>query len=372
MDQFIDNILSGKKSKRSVVDQLYKMPVRDKNGDNPTIPIIKPNYAQYMDLLYLPNDNGKKYCLVIVDQGSRYVGAWALEDREVSDIIRGMRIIYNKSKDLKIPYLIITDNGSEFKGNFDAKILTEFNIKHHKFIKAGRHRQMLAERKNQTIGKIISRILTQVQLSSGNPSSKWVSYLPTIIDKINDKVYDRDLKPISIDDSQPVTSNPNHKIDLLNVGDEVRVMLDNPMDVNKNKLHGKFRTGDIRWNPEIRHIKYLFTKPNQPIMYFLDGKQLMQGQYVEPVGYTRNQLQKVSTREIDPDEQLPLFDNEFDREEIQNINERGVNDDGKTMYKVKFKQIRNSVWIDRENLVKDLGNSFMNKLDEKFNRNMPQ
>ena len=55
MQNFIENILNGKKSKRSMVDQLYKQPLKDKDGDNPTIPIIDPNYAQYIDLLFEKN-----------------------------------------------------------------------------------------------------------------------------------------------------------------------------------------------------------------------------------------------------------------------------------------------------------------------------
>lgn len=338
MQNFIENILNGKKSKRSMVDQLYKTPQKDKDGDNATIPIIDPNYAQYIDLLYLPSDNGLKYCVVIVDQGSRYVGAIPLEDRKVSDVIKGMKAIYKKSKYLQIPTIIISDNGKEFLGQFNNEI-QKMGIHHHKLIKAGRHRSMLAERKNQTIGKIISKILTQVQLTSGNPSSKWVSYLPMIIDAINEKVTEKDIKPKPIENAQPFTFDPKHKINILNEGDKVRVALDNPVDVAGNKLHGTFRTGDIRWNPEIRTVKYMYMKPDQPIMYFLDGTHKMNDVYVETVGYTRNQLQKVSVQEKDPDEELPLFENELDREEVQKILERGLNDNNEMMYLVKFKKL---------------------------------
>jgi hypothetical protein len=88
----------------------------------------------------------------------------------------------------------------------------------------------------------------------------------------------------------------------------VRVALDKPMDVAENKLHESFRTGDIRWNPEIRTIVYMYMKPDELIMYFLNGKHKMNDKYVEDVAY--NQLQKVSVQEKDPDEELPLYANE--------------------------------------------------------------
>jgi hypothetical protein len=40
------------------------------------------------------------------------------------------------------------------------------------------------------------------------------------------------------------------------------------------------------------------------------------------------------------------------------------------MYRVKFKKVREAVWIDRESLVRDLGASFMNRLDKAFNKNV--
>jgi len=195
-----------------------------------------------------------KYCLTVVDQGSRYLGATALEDRTVNDIVKALKLIYKQSKVLQIPSVIVSDNGSEFLGNFDYD-LKKMGVEQHKLVKAGRHRSVsLAERKNQTIGKIITKFLTQVQLTSGNPSSKWVSHLPLIIKLINDKVKEANDKivPEKLEDVKPITFNPNNNIDLLHEGEKVRVALGVPMDVDKNKLHGTFRTGDIRWNPTIR------------------------------------------------------------------------------------------------------------------------
>lgn len=64
LDNFIDNLLNGKKSKVKIVDQLYKIPVKDKNGNNATFENINEGYIQYADLLYLPNDKGFVYAML--------------------------------------------------------------------------------------------------------------------------------------------------------------------------------------------------------------------------------------------------------------------------------------------------------------------
>jgi len=367
MDKFIQNILDGKSSKKSLIDSLYKRPLKDENGDNPTFSRIDPNYSQQMDLLYLPNDQGYKYCLVVVDQGSRHIDAEELEDRKVSDIITALKKIYKRKTYLSKPKVIVTDHGKEFLGTFDNE-LNKMGIPNHKLVKVGRHRSVaLAERKNQTIGKIIAKILNQVQLTTGNPSSKWVSYLPLIIEKINDKVdeINKKIKPEKLEDVKPITFNPDHKIDILDEGTKVRVALDNPIGVDGKPVNGKFRTGDIRWDPKIRTVKFILMKPDEPIMYFLDGKE-GGSLKIETVGYTRNQLQKVSKQEKQVQNEQPLFENENNRFEIQKITSR-EKVDGLFEYLVKFKGVRKSVWIPRHSLVEDLGKSYMEKLDKKFN-----
>ena len=98
-------------------------------------------------------------------------------------------------------------------------------------------------------------------------------------------------------------------------------------------------------------------------MYFLDGDDNHHLQ-IESVGYTRNQLQKVSTQEREVDEEQPLFQNE-EYYEIQKILDRKKV--GRLYeYLVKFKNYRTAEWIKRKVLVEDLGSSHMKALDTKF------
>jgi hypothetical protein len=102
-------------------------------------------------------------------------------------------------------------------------------------------------------------------------------------------------------------------------------------------------------------------KPDEPIMYFLNGSE--GSLHYETVGYTRNQLQKVSNNNASTE--TPLFENKEDRAEVQKIKERKKN--GRSYeYLVKFKNDRKSYWLPRKTLVEDLGVSYMNKVDSTF------
>ncbi|GET67059.1 chromobox protein homolog 3 isoform X1 [Rhizophagus irregularis DAOM 181602=DAOM 197198] len=86
-----------------------------------------------------------------------------------------------------------------------------------------------------------------------------------VVNKI-DEIWQRN--PPDIPTGSPKVSK---KTELLSEGTHVRVKLDEPISVLGNKLHGKFRTGDIRWNPNIRVIKKMILSPEQPPTYLLDG-----------------------------------------------------------------------------------------------------
>ena len=85
---------------------------------------------------------------------------------------------------------------------------------------------------------------------------------------------------------------------LLPEGTRVRVRLYDPISVLGKKLHGKFRTGDIRWDPEIRIIKKLILSSEQPPTYLLNGPHGKLG--VSRCAYTRKELQIVPDRENPP------------------------------------------------------------------------
>lgn len=365
MENFIDRLLSGKKSKRSVSDQLYIKPTRDSDGDETTFPHITPNYIQQADTLYLPNDRNFVYALVISDVGSRLVDAEPMKSRNPEDVIAAFNKIY-KRKILLKPDILKTDCGTEFRGKVE-QYLTSIGIEH-TMSKPGRHRQVaLAERKNQTIGKIIHKIILSVELegkANKTSSSKWVEYLPKIINAINNKVKDSEIEVDSIakKDIPSVTFSPDNKIDLLAIGQKVRTQLDNPIDIHNKPKIGTFRSSDIRWSPDISKVKYMICKPNQPIMYILEGK--YGPSKVETTAYTRNQLQKVSVQEKETVAVAPVEDNRYEISKLLERRKKGRSYEYKCQWK-HLKGKERTSWEPRNELMKDIS-SMVLKFDKKL------
>jgi hypothetical protein len=367
MEAFIKNALSGKKSKDKnnnvkVIDSLYKKPKKDKNEQAVTFDHFEKNYLQQMDLLYLPNDKGFQYALIVVDQGTRLLEAEALKNRSPSDIITALKKIY-KRKVLTKPSIVVSDSGSEFKGSFDAELL-KMGIKHHKIVKVGRSRSVsLAERKNQTIGTIIHKILVQTELDTGNPSSKWTEYLPLIVKSINEKVTEKlNSKKIK----KPI--KPKHKVELLDEGDKVRVQLDKPIDISGKKLTGNFRSSDIRWEPEIKTIKYIIQKPESPVLYLLDGNKMGKLK-ADSTAYTRNQLQPVSTNEKIVENEEPLIENEENRFEVEKIiDRRKIGKSFEYLIKWRNYNAKYNTWEKKAELVKEIP-QLIQRFDKKLEKN---
>jgi hypothetical protein len=272
---------------------LYKKPIKDKGVNMPHIDVREPNITHQADLLFLPNDNGYRYALVVVDCNNGLTDAVPLKSKESKDVLAGFKKIYQRGP-LKIPQNLQVDSGAEFKGDvkkyFDDK---------HVYVRAGlpgRHRmQALAERRNQTIGTALLMRMTSQELLTGSVSNEWVDDLPVVIDAINKQVK---LKPKKKYPDVPVCKGDS--CNLLKVGTIVRVILDEPRDlVTMQRLPGKFRSGDIRFDPKPRIIKQVLLKPGQPPTYLVDGD--VGPNKIRPVAYTKNQLQVVPEDEQYPD-----------------------------------------------------------------------
>lgn len=352
-------MLNGKKSKENVTDQLYKIPKMDKYNDATIFTKIAENKLQFIDTLYLPNDKGMQYGLVLVDQGSRKLDVEPMKNRSSKDIVNALKKIYARKILLK-PLVIVSDDGSEFKKDFKIA-LQNLHITH-KIAKTGRHRSLaLVERKNQTLGKIIHRLLNEAELSTGNATSQWTDFIRILVDEINDKVEEKNdnIKDIPLTE-QEINFNPDKKTDMLSIGDKVRVALDNPQHVKGKKLHGKFRSSDIRFDPKVRIVKEVLIEPLQPIMYLLDGNigQLQ----IETVAYTRNQLHKVSANESVATTQLVTDPNRY---EVQSLLDRRKV--GRSIeYKVKWRNYKETTWEKRTQLIQDIP-----QLIEKYDKKNP-
>ena len=70
---------------------------------------------------------------------------------------------------------------------------------------------------------------------------------------------------------------------------QVLAPLDEPRDIEGKKLHGKFRSADIKYDTKIRTIQEIILRPNSPVMYILNG---------DNTPYTKNQLLVLENDEV--------------------------------------------------------------------------
>jgi hypothetical protein len=99
---------------------------------------------------------GFKYAFVIVDVATTSkCDAIPIKTKAPNDIINSIKIIYNKHKILKEPYILQFDCGSEFKNKDIKNYLKDLKISV-RFILPNRHRQnSVVESRNKYLGHLI-------------------------------------------------------------------------------------------------------------------------------------------------------------------------------------------------------------------------
>jgi len=276
--------------KPQILENLFKKPIKDKGVNMPKFQNYEQNNTQQSDLLFLPEDDGYKYALVVVDIATRLCDAAPLKNKLAKTVLDGFKIIYSRNI-LKMPKRMEVDDGTEFKG-IVAKYFKDNNV-YLRVAKPGRHRQQaIVERKNQSIGTLLFKRQLAQELLTGDDSVEWVEDLPKIIEQLNEKA--KKIKQLT--KNQIIALEPlceGSTCNLLAIGTKVRTAYENPHDLFGRKLHGKFRSTDIRWNPKERTITNIGIRPGYPPLYELDND--------NSVKYTKNQLQVIPKNEQYPD-----------------------------------------------------------------------
>ena len=183
---------------------------------------------------------------------------------------------------------------------------------------------------------------------TGQPSTEWVDDFYDIVNAVDTK-WARNPPEIPVG-LPKITKNEQ----LLSEGTKVRVKLEDPISVLGQKLHGKFRTGDIKWDPRIRIIKKLILSPDQPPTYLLDGPH---GRLkVSRCAYTKKQLQVVGNNERPPPDTVvrgnPRY---YIPERILNQRVRRVRGRNRLEYLIKWKHYPEdkSTWEPADNIQED-------------------
>lgn len=275
-----------------VLYQLYKNVKKSKL--QPTFDIYKRNFTHQADILYLPSDSGYKYGLTVVDLGSRLTDSIPLKSKSSVAVKNAIEKIYNKpiqTRILEKPQRIEVDFGSEFKGAF--KTYCDDNNIFIRYAEPFRSRQQaLVESRNGAIAKPLLRRMLAEEMITGKPVTKWLKYLPKVIEFLNERYKLSDTEITKLQNKKDsFLKLDKFNSNLLEVGQKVRYLLDKPQDYLTNKrLHGDFRTGDVKWSKAVK-IEKLKLIPNQLPLYKIETRNNW---------FTKDQLQVIKKEILPP------------------------------------------------------------------------
>jgi hypothetical protein len=347
--EFIDHL---KSSKKTELKSLYKKPVPEKGGQMPKTQVFTKNVYHQADILYIPEDKGYKYILVVVDPYDNSVDAEPVKDilSKDNDVLQAFKSIYSR-KYLDLPNILTLDKGAEFTQEPIKKYFKD-NYVHIKYSLTGRSRQLATvERMNQRIGTILLKRMANQELITGEKSKEWIEDLKPLIEYFNENKKTPLKKEISPD---PIADE--YTGNLLKIGTKVRLQLDFPVDnVRENRVIGDFRSGDARWTQKIYKITQVLLKPGFPPMYLTDAD--------DNVARTKNQLQKVSKKEEEPDSRFIRGNPE--NYIVSKILDKKV-ENRKTLYLVKWRGFKDNEATWEESKIFDRTKD-LKKMRKKFN-----
>ncbi|MDX9924329.1 MAG: hypothetical protein RBS48_06145 [Ignavibacteriaceae bacterium] len=289
-----DHILGKEQPKNTLLNNLLRVPKREDKKATTSFALVDKNRTHQADLLTMPDDGGFKSILTVVDVGTRLVDAEPLKEKTALTVRNAFEKIYKRNI-LNVPQRLEVDQGSEFKKEVASYFDQEQT--HIRRGKAGRHKmQGIVERYNQLLGSYLFKRMTAEELLTGEETKEWVQFLPSLIKWMNDRAPTRVKKAKSKQIDEIVISKTKDENEILPIDTNVRVKLDHPINpVTGEKLHGRFRTTDIRYHPTIRTIKQIVMKPTQPILYLLNDPS--KKDEFESVAYSRRELQVVDKNE---------------------------------------------------------------------------
>jgi hypothetical protein len=296
---------------------LTRKPKKEKTANMAHFPTMPENYEHQMDLLILPHDGDYKYAVTIVDVGTDKCEAEPIAQKTADAVKQAIETIYGRSI-LKMPEVMVTDAGSEFKGTV-KKYLEDNNV-HVRTAETGRHRTVgMVENRNKFIGKALFNIMMAKEALTKKSNSEWVDDLPDVIEELNKRAL---LKPKRKQSDKVQCSGD--ACNMLQIGQKVRRALNEPNDfATGEKQHGRFRETDIRWLDKPQTITNFVLQGGQPPLYELDNMP-------SPM-FTKDQLQVIPDKEELPpasvlEKKIPQKDTK-DKSMVDEIVETVLNKD---------------------------------------------
>ena len=254
--------------KRQALWQIYLPAPR--SVPRPKFDIAVPNEVHQADLLFLPHNcigrQTYKYALTVVNVASR-----PLASKEATEVAAALEKIYKRGP-LKWPKLLQVDPGREFMG-----AVNQLLAKHKTEVRRGRvdvHRdQGIVERWNRTLAERLfgHQYAQEMRLPRDQRSTEWVKRLPAVVSALNGEVTRLTRKkPLDAIKRKSVTQKPSSTVPGRPVGLREQKL---PSGVGVRYLYqpGEWcHATDPVWSLRVYRLGRSVTKPDQPVLYYLD------------------------------------------------------------------------------------------------------
>jgi hypothetical protein len=246
------------------------------------IPMIE-DYNDMLDLLELPETKQKyKYLVVIVDLATSECDFEPIKNKTPNDVKNALNVIFKRSY-IKKPYASIqTDNGKEFKGEFNSYLYNS-NILH-KLSLPYRHTQnSVVEAVNRQLGRFLNGYMNMKEAETGKVYKEWtdqINLIRTELNKIRKKKLPDDiftyLYPSWNAEKEIKSSSTKKKETQYEIiepkykkGDLVYVVLESPENALGKKQKGLFRNGDYKLTKEPHKITKVLYYHGPPYYRYL-------------------------------------------------------------------------------------------------------
>lgn len=92
----LDEVLGISKEKDNIVTNLTQVPRKDTKENATKFNVSVKNAVHQADLLFLPEDKGYRYALVVVDVATRSMDAEPLKSKKPEEVLKAFRTIYKR------------------------------------------------------------------------------------------------------------------------------------------------------------------------------------------------------------------------------------------------------------------------------------
>jgi hypothetical protein len=275
-------------------NELYKPFRKTKNLRQ--VPIFPVNNTFTADIVDMndrkEHNNDIRYILVVMDIRSRFVWAYELKNKDAKTVSEAFNKLFESIK--VMPEYLWVDQGGEFFNKDFEEYLKKKNIKIYSTF--GDHKAMMIERLNRTLKTWMYKQFV------ANNDNEWVSILPGLIKKYNNKVHSSIGVSPAVANKDPTQirdkiRNTKEVKQNFNVGDLVRIA------VKKGTFEKSYTAN---WSMELFEIsEVLKTNPVTYKIKDLEGEEikgsfynneLLKTKFTEPVRLVNEVLKERTVK----------------------------------------------------------------------------